>query len=151
MSTGWGSPANALVASSPVTITTLSRPSGTLRQARDRPEPLRHASPQPSHAARAGTRRGVRRGVRRRPAATVYGGGTDAGWSSSVARWAHNPEVTGSNPVPATQNEGPVATGGRVLLLCAAASGTPAAPMRFAGGMETTVRDAPDADRYEIR
>ena len=25
-----------------------------------------------------------------------------AGWSSSVARWAHNPEVTGSNPVPAT-------------------------------------------------
>jgi hypothetical protein len=30
----------------------------------------------------------------------------DAGWSSSVARWAHNPEVTGSNPVPAT-NEWP--------------------------------------------
>ena len=27
---------------------------------------------------------------------------TNAGWSSSVARWAHNPEVTGSNPVPAT-------------------------------------------------
>ena len=26
----------------------------------------------------------------------------DAGWSSSVARRAHNPEVTGSNPVPAT-------------------------------------------------
>ena len=26
----------------------------------------------------------------------------DAGWSSSVAHWAHNPEVTGSNPVPAT-------------------------------------------------
>ena len=26
----------------------------------------------------------------------------DAGWSSLVARWAHNPEVTGSNPVPAT-------------------------------------------------
>ena len=25
-----------------------------------------------------------------------------AGWSSSVARWAHNPEVAGSNPVPAT-------------------------------------------------
>ena len=29
----------------------------------------------------------------------------DAGWSSSVARWAHNPEVTGSNPVPATAGE----------------------------------------------
>jgi hypothetical protein len=27
-----------------------------------------------------------------------------AGWSSPVARWAHNPEVTGSNPVPATRN-----------------------------------------------
>ena len=29
-------------------------------------------------------------------------GFTDAGWSSSVARWAHNPEVAGSNPAPAT-------------------------------------------------
>jgi hypothetical protein len=29
----------------------------------------------------------------------------DAGWSSSVARWAHNPEVAGSNPVPATTPE----------------------------------------------
>jgi hypothetical protein len=28
---------------------------------------------------------------------------TDAGWSSSVARWAHNPEVVGSNPTPATR------------------------------------------------
>ena len=27
----------------------------------------------------------------------------DAGWSSSVARRAHNPEVIGSNPVPATK------------------------------------------------
>jgi hypothetical protein len=26
----------------------------------------------------------------------------DAGWSSSVARRAHNPKVIGSNPVPAT-------------------------------------------------
>ena len=25
-----------------------------------------------------------------------------AGWSSSVARWAHNPKVVGSNPSPAT-------------------------------------------------
>gem|GEM_PF-5575723 len=33
---------------------------------------------------------------------TGYAGYTDAGWSSSVARWAHNPEVAGSNPVPAT-------------------------------------------------
>ena len=26
----------------------------------------------------------------------------DAGWSSPVARWAHNPKVAGSNPAPAT-------------------------------------------------
>ena len=25
-----------------------------------------------------------------------------AGWSSLVARWAHNPKVVGSNPAPAT-------------------------------------------------
>src|SRR5690606_32124260 len=33
-------------------------------------------------------------------------GSTDAGWSSLVARRAHNPKVAGSNPAPAT-NEGP--------------------------------------------
>ena len=27
----------------------------------------------------------------------------DAGWSSPVARWAHNPKVGGSNPPPATK------------------------------------------------
>jgi hypothetical protein len=27
-----------------------------------------------------------------------------AGWSSPVARWAHNPKVAGSNPVPATKS-----------------------------------------------
>jgi hypothetical protein len=26
-----------------------------------------------------------------------------AGWSSLVARWAHNPKVEGSNPSPATK------------------------------------------------
>ena len=31
----------------------------------------------------------------------------DAGWSSSVARWAHNPEVVGSNPAPATDRKAP--------------------------------------------
>jgi hypothetical protein len=31
----------------------------------------------------------------------------DAGWSSPVARWAHNPEVAGSNPAPATTRAGP--------------------------------------------
>ena len=28
-----------------------------------------------------------------------------AGWSSPVARWAHNPKVSGSNPDPATNNK----------------------------------------------
>lgn len=37
---------------------------------------------------------------------------TNAGWSSSVARWAHNPEVAGSNPVPATSGDGPQAQAG---------------------------------------
>ena len=31
-----------------------------------------------------------------------YGNGVTAGWSSPVARWAHNPKVAGSNPAPAT-------------------------------------------------
>ena len=34
--------------------------------------------------------------------------GTDAGWSSPVARWAHNPKVAGSNPVPATNIRKPL-------------------------------------------
>ncbi len=32
---------------------------------------------------------------------------TDAGWSSSVARRAHNPKVVGSNPAPATKFKKP--------------------------------------------
>ncbi len=40
---------------------------------------------------------------------STYTGLTDAGWSSSVARWAHNPEVVSSNLAPATQS-GPVHT-----------------------------------------
>ena len=32
----------------------------------------------------------------------MNGSSSAAGWSSSVARWAHNPEVVGSNPAPAT-------------------------------------------------
>ena len=35
----------------------------------------------------------------------LYDRPTDAGWSSSVARWAHNPEVVGSNPAPATSTK----------------------------------------------
>ena len=32
----------------------------------------------------------------------VFENNFDAGWSSLVARWAHNPKVVGSNPTPAT-------------------------------------------------
>ena len=35
---------------------------------------------------------------------TCYTWNFAAGWSSSVARRAHNPEVVGSNPAPATRN-----------------------------------------------
>ena len=34
-----------------------------------------------------------------------------AGWSSSVARRAHNPKVIGSNPVPATKDYDPLFRG----------------------------------------
>lgn len=33
----------------------------------------------------------------------------DAGWSNQEARRAHNPEVAGSNPAPATRHQGGVA------------------------------------------
>ena len=36
------------------------------------------------------------------PRARCYDHCPDAGWSSPVARWAHNPKVAGSNPAPAT-------------------------------------------------
>jgi hypothetical protein len=34
----------------------------------------------------------------------LYDSNPIAGWSSLAARRAHNPKVTGSNPVPATNN-----------------------------------------------
>src|SRR5881296_2231288 len=37
-----------------------------------------------------------------------------AGWSSLVARWAHNPKVAGSNPAPATNAN---RTPGHVLVI----------------------------------
>ena len=36
------------------------------------------------------------------PLAAWYNRKVVAGWSSPVARWAHNPKVAGSNPAPAT-------------------------------------------------
>src|SRR5262249_25071169 len=42
--------------------------------------------------------------------------GYDAGWSSPVARWAHNPKVAGSNPAPATKFEIAVSALKRMLI-----------------------------------
>ena len=45
-------------------------------------------------------------------------GFSDAGWSSLAARRAHNPKVTGSNPVPATSFKRPgLARAGPLCLL----------------------------------
>ncbi len=46
----------------------------------------------------AGCRRRHSRQIAVRSGTHAFG----AGWSSSVARWAHNPKVAGSNPAPAT-------------------------------------------------
>ena len=53
-------------------------------------------------------------------------GANDAGWSSPVARWAHNPKVGGSNPPPATNFAG---VGVPSNLSCAAR----VAPLRSSG------------------
>src|SRR5690349_22784767 len=41
---------------------------------------------------------------------------TDAGWSSLVARRAHNPKVAGSNPAPATRKRRGACVGASFLL-----------------------------------
>ena len=40
-----------------------------------------------------------------------------AGWSSLVARRAHNPEVVGSNPAPATKNLQLVGLAGELFVI----------------------------------
>ena len=40
---------------------------------------------------------------------------SDAGWSSMVARRAHNPKVVGSNPAPATKYRNPLQSQGILL------------------------------------
>ncbi len=55
-----------------------------------------------------------------------------AGWSSQVARWAHNPKVTGSNPVPATNIFGDVAQLGEHLICIQGVAGsTPVISTKF--------------------
>ena len=42
-------------------------------------------------------------GFKQKLCAEVFAVKIDAGWSSLVARRAHNPKVVGSNPAPATK------------------------------------------------
>ena len=60
-----------------------------------------------------------------------------AGWSSPVARRAHNPEVAGSNPVPATKQE-VLETGPFLFVWAAQAEGV---TKSVAGGLETRCAD----------
>ena len=77
------------------------------------PAPRRLRSRVPAAEGRrpeAGQSTDLRGGPRRRQRfAGVYcrRHNSNAGWSSSVARWAHNPEVVGSNPTPATRSKRP--------------------------------------------
>src|SRR5918994_6520656 len=53
------------------------------------------------------------------PFATPHSPNFDAGWSSPVARQAHNLKVTGSNPVPATKyTNGPPQCGPFAFAAC---------------------------------
>ena len=79
------------------------------------PAPTRHARPRPRRRSTTPTGSPPRRAPSRRvasqfapaPGPRIVLTHTDAGWSSSVARWAHNPEVAGSNPAPATSEKAP--------------------------------------------
>src|ERR671933_525266 len=69
-----------------------SRPESDFIRWRNRKNDSCQRGMQPRHEAFLDTTRG---GIDNAPL-------FDAGWSSLVARWAHNPKVAGSNPVPAT-------------------------------------------------
>ena len=47
----------------------------------------------------------------------------DAGWSSPVARWAHNPKVAGSNPAPATMKARMLEIGAAAFSILGAGAG----------------------------
>ncbi len=59
-----------------------------------------------------------------------------AGWSSLVARWAHNPKVVGSNPAPATKLVGDVAQlAERLICIQEVAGSTPVISTNFFCGV----------------
>ena len=111
ISTGWGSPAKRLTTGFPLTRRTVGPGDGAAGKARVRPATARDGSVPPLTPVPAATPAGRCRRAR------VQWQSTDAGWSSSVARWAHNPEVTGSNPVPATTWNGPHSRTVRAVLI----------------------------------
>jgi hypothetical protein len=77
-------------------------PEAPLSDPHTRPRaPTRREPHSPSSAGRAFTGGFTTDSLSRRPSC-ILATHHIAGWSSSVARWAHNPEVAGSNPVPAT-------------------------------------------------
>ena len=79
---------------------------------------------------------------------------TDAGWSSSVARWAHNPEVAGSNPVPATSEKVPEPEGSGTFFVSVAARCAPAGILCVPAVAEYAVaatRRGPTAARPTVR
>ena len=75
----------------------------------------------------------------------TYPGCDHAGWSSSVARWAHNPEVAGSNPAPATKG-----TAGQTA--CSEGSAGPSAGVLAPGYRVSRSRwtDADDSGRSSV-
>jgi hypothetical protein len=60
-----------------------------------------------------------------------------AGWSSLVARWAHNPKVGGSNPPPATNFKG--SGPDTWVTKCTGYMGNTFGPKGFSSGSKTLV------------
>ena len=89
-----------------VCLTAVSPPAGDRARRRPtRPRPMASASTRPPRPGRARGRHCAEPRGRLpvvRSAAVRYSPRHGAGWSSPVARRAHNPKVAGSNPAPAT-------------------------------------------------
>src|SRR5215471_2418765 len=71
-----------------------------------------------------------------------------AGWSSPVARWAHNPKVAGSNPAPATNFEGPWSP--TVALLLCTRGGTMTDEALVRGFEAATLDEFPHAAHVRV-
>src|SRR5690606_12261708 len=95
----------------------------------------------------------------RPPSGAVLGLRRAAGWSSSVARRAHNPEVAGSNPVPATRKRHQKARSEEILIgpsafppaMHAAAPGCEDGDMVASAPLVAVCQFAPTASRESNR